>query len=78
MNSGLQCLSNTVELTKYFLFNLYKQHINHDNPLGMGGRLAEAYQSLLDDMWIRKDARTAPHDLKRVLGKRVARFSGYG
>jgi hypothetical protein len=24
MNSGLQCLSNTIELTKYFCFNLYK------------------------------------------------------
>jgi ubiquitin carboxyl-terminal hydrolase 4/11/15 len=24
MNSGLQCLSNTIELTKYFLFGLYK------------------------------------------------------
>ena len=29
-------------------------------------------------MWIGKDGRTAPHDLKRVLGKRVARFQGYG
>jgi ubiquitin C-terminal hydrolase len=24
MNSGLQCLSNTMELTKYFLFNMYQ------------------------------------------------------
>ena len=24
MNSGLQCLSNTVELTKFFLFGMYK------------------------------------------------------
>ena len=23
MNSGLQCLANTMELTKFFLFNLY-------------------------------------------------------
>ena len=23
MNSGLQCLSNTMELTNYFMFNLY-------------------------------------------------------
>jgi len=29
-------------------------------------------------MWMDKDRRTAPHNLKRVLGKRVARFSGYG
>lgn len=78
MNSGLQCLSNTVELTKYFLFKLYQKDINKDNALGMNGKLAEAYYSLLVDMWQGKDPRTAPYDLKRVLGKRVARFSGYG
>ena len=78
MNSGLQCLSNTIELTKFFLFKLYKADINLDNPLGLNGRLAEAYHDLLEDMWCGNSSRTAPHDLKRVLGKRVARFSGYG
>jgi len=78
MNSGLQCLSNTVELTKYFLFKLYKRDINNDNPLGLNGNLAEAYHSLLEDMWLGKESRTAPYDLKRVLGKKIARFSGYG
>lgn len=78
MNSGLQCLSNTIELTKFFLFKLYKNDINEDNPLGLGGRLATAYHQLLEEMWLAKNPRTAPHDLKRVLGKRVARFSGYG
>lgn len=43
MNSGLQCLSNTTELTKYFLFDLYKKDINAKNPLGMGGKLAVSY-----------------------------------
>jgi ubiquitin carboxyl-terminal hydrolase 4/11/15 len=78
MNSGLQCLSNTMELTKYFLFKLYEKDINTDNPLGMNGKLATAYHSLIEDMWLGKDSKTAPFDLKRVLGKRVARFSGYG
>jgi ubiquitin C-terminal hydrolase len=67
-----------MELTNYFLFGLYKNDINTDNPLGLGGNLAKAYHSLLYDMWLDKDGRTAPYDLKRVLGKRVARFSGYG
>lgn len=78
MNSGLQCLSNTIELTKYFLSDFYKMDVNTDNPLGLGGRLAEAYSNLLKDMWIGSDRSTAPYDLKRVLGQRVARFSGYG
>ena len=78
MNSGLQCLSNTIDLTKYFVFGLYKQDINDDNPLGLGGKLATAYGDLMGEMWIDNTSRTAPYDLKRVLGKRVARFSGYG
>jgi ubiquitin carboxyl-terminal hydrolase 4/11 len=60
------------------LFQIFKADINADNPLGLGGKLAEAYHSLMEDIWLGNDARTAPYDLKRVLGKRVARFSGYG
>jgi ubiquitin carboxyl-terminal hydrolase 4/11/15 len=44
----------------------------------MDGKLAEAYYGLLEDMWLGKDNRTAPYDLKRTLGKRIARFAGYG
>jgi len=47
MNSGLQCLSNTLELSKYFLFGYYKLEINKTNPLGMGGKLAKAYHTLI-------------------------------
>jgi len=47
MNSGLQCLSNTIELTKFFAFGIYKQDINKDNPLGMSGKLAKAYAGLI-------------------------------
>ena len=65
-------------MTKYFLFGLYKNDINKDNPLGLGGRLASAYSELMHDMWIGNDGRVAPFGLKKVLGGRVARFSGYG
>lgn len=78
MNSGLQCLSNIPELTKYFLLGHHKREFNRTNPLGMGGALAAAYGSLIREMWCGKDNRTAPSDLKRTLGKRIARFSGYG
>jgi len=40
----------------------------------MGGRLATAYTSLLKDLWMNENRKTAPYDLKRVLGKKVARF----
>ena len=52
--------------------------INEDNPLGLNGRLATAYSGLLKEMWLGNDRYTSPYDLKRVLGGRVARFSGTG
>ena len=36
MNSSLQCLSNTRELTKYFLMGYHKKELNRKNPLGTG------------------------------------------
>lgn len=78
MNSGLQCLSNTVDLTKYFLLGMYKSEINKDNPLGMSGRLAKAYSGLMQEMWQGSDSKTAPWDLKKTLGSRISRFSGFG
>lgn len=78
MNSGLQCLSNTIELTKYFCFDLYKKDINKENPLGMGGKLAASYADLIKEMWLSNSQRTAPHELKKVVGKRVTKFSGFG
>ncbi len=36
MNSALQCLSNTFELTSYFLTREFERDVNKDNPLGAG------------------------------------------
>jgi ubiquitin C-terminal hydrolase len=77
MNSGLQCLSNTVELTKYFLSGYHKEEVNEFNPLGMYGKLAMAYGALMKDMWQTNAQKTAPHNLKKTLGARVNRFNGF-
>jgi hypothetical protein len=29
----------------------YKEDVNKDNPLGMSGKLAKAYASLVKDLW---------------------------
>jgi ubiquitin C-terminal hydrolase len=34
MNSGIQCLSNTIDLTYYFLTKQYADEINMNNKLG--------------------------------------------
>lgn len=36
MNSSLQCLANTQELTQYFLKNEFLKDMNKNNPLGTG------------------------------------------
>jgi len=78
MNSGLQCLSNTVDLTKYFLFGYYKNELNETNRLGMGGKLASSFAGLIQDLWCGSSNKTAPTNLKKTLGTKVQRFSGYG
>lgn len=56
MNSSLQCLSNTYELTQFFLeghfefiTELKKQ--GKSNILGTEGRLVMAYAKLINEMW---------------------------
>ena len=53
MNSSLQCLSNTYELTKYFLESRFNfiQKLEQKNPLGTDGRLVMAYAKLINEMW---------------------------
>lgn len=47
MNSAIQCLSNTEKLTKYFLTDKYLADVNPNNPLGMQGKIAQYYATLL-------------------------------
>lgn len=44
----------------------------------MKGKLAKAFGALIREMWCGRDHRTAPYDLKRTLGSKISRFSGYG
>ncbi|KAJ3999775.1 hypothetical protein F5050DRAFT_1804676 [Lentinula boryana] len=51
MNSAIQCLGHQKELTVYFLTGVYSHELNPDNPLGMGGAIAEGFGALLTRMW---------------------------
>ena len=44
----------------------------------MGGKLALSYAELIKDMWLSNSGRTAPHEFKKILGKKVAKFSDFG
>ncbi|GAN07744.1 ubiquitin carboxyl-terminal hydrolase 4 isoform X2 [Mucor ambiguus] len=77
MNSALQCLSNTPQLTKWFLAGNYKTDLNRDNPLGMKGQVAEAYGQLIQHLWSGTAGSFAPRDFKYTIGRFNSSFSGY-
>jgi len=77
MNSAIQCLSNTTELTKYFLYGLFQGEVNYTNALGTQGRLVKAYSKLMTEMWVDKGGRTAPWDVKKAIGAVAQQFSGF-
>ena len=77
MNSMLQCLSNCEPLTDHFLSGEFEDNINTDNPLGMGGRLAECYANLLQRMWSNETTVCRPSGVKKLIGERAPNFQGY-
>lgn len=68
MNSGIQCLSHTMELTEFFLSNEYSKEINEDNPIGTQGKLVKAYASLMDHLWFGSGSSFRPYQFKKALG----------
>jgi hypothetical protein len=50
MNTALQCLLSTTELTHFFLRGFYKKELNVNNPLGHKGEVAESFSLLVDAM----------------------------
>ena len=78
MNSSIACLSNTTELTYYFLKGDYLKDINEENNLGMKGELAKEWGKLLKEYWVENTRVGDPSDFKYTIGRRVERFRGYG
>ena len=94
MNSALQCLAHTQELTDYFLSNpfanfpsevltltkdgVFEEELNRDNPLGMGGAIAEAFGALLQRIWSTNGPSPySPREFKSQLQRFAPQFSGY-
>ncbi|KAG9312963.1 cysteine proteinase [Chiua virens] len=79
MNSALQCLAHTKELTDYFLSGVFLNELNPENPLGMGGAIAQAFGALLDRIWAKDATATSysPREFKMQLQRFAPQFSGY-
>jgi ubiquitin carboxyl-terminal hydrolase 4/11/15 len=58
---------------------VFEDEINRNNPLGMGGAIAEAFGSLLTRMWASSGPSTSysPRDFKMQLQRFAPQFSGY-
>ncbi|KAI8606549.1 hypothetical protein EDD21DRAFT_298031 [Dissophora ornata] len=77
MNSALQCLSNTPDLTRYILAGAWRDELNVDNPLGMGGEVARAYANLIDKLWNGSSKVFSPREFKLTIGRFAPSFTGY-
>ena len=47
MNSALQCLLHTTELTQYFISGEYNKDINKESTFGSKGHIAHAFRNLV-------------------------------
>ena len=77
MNSSIACLSNCVELTTYFLTGRYKSDINKNNKEGLGGKLAIAWNNLLEEYWNSSERTGDPRDVKSTVARKVKKFGGF-
>ncbi|KAF9071565.1 hypothetical protein BDP27DRAFT_1321959 [Rhodocollybia butyracea] len=79
---GTLGLGNIKELTEYFLTGVYSRELNPDNPLGMGGAIAEGFGSLLTRMWAGSELAQKYGALDKLRGNLVVRkakgFGGFG
>ena len=66
INSTLQCLFNTNDLSNYFLQNYYKKEINIHNKQGYKGEIVEAFANLLRKVKSSNNTRINPIDFIRT------------
>ena len=66
INSVLQCLLYTSDLSKYFLQNKYKKEINNENNHGFKGEIAESFADLFKRMKSADTQRINPINFLRV------------
>eukprot|EP00934_Nitzschia_sp_Nitz4_P002136 Nitzschia sp. Nitz4//scaffold46_size129759//49937//53329//NITZ4_003499-RA/size129759-snap-gene-0.24-mRNA-1//-1//CDS//3329552589//2136//frame0 len=75
LNSIIQCLNHIEPLTQYFLTGNYSKDMNRQNPLGSGGKVANAYASLLQKVWSGKYSALAPRLLKQTVASFAPQFN---
>ncbi|CBJ31113.1 conserved unknown protein [Ectocarpus siliculosus] len=77
LNSAVQCLSHVQPLTRHVLSNAFQEDLNLTNPLGTGGRLVQAYEQVLKELWFGSGSSVSPSGLKSAIAKFAPQFNGY-
>lgn len=77
MNSALQCLSNTPDITNYILADTYLTDINTNNPLGMHGEIARTYADLIKILWSGNHSSFLPREFKCAVSRFAPQFNGF-
>ncbi|XP_076059243.1 ubiquitin specific protease 32 isoform X2 [Oratosquilla oratoria] len=78
LNAALQCCSNTLPLTRYFMNNMHLYELNRSNPCGMKGHMAKQYGNLIHEIWSGGSKTVAPLKLRWTIGKYTQKFAGFG
>ena len=78
MNSSLQCLVHTIDLSTYFLTDRFRQDINTTNPLGQQGEISIRYADVVKQLWAEINQGFAPRLFKQTIGRMNHTFEGYG
>ncbi|XP_016941445.4 ubiquitin carboxyl-terminal hydrolase 8 isoform X1 [Drosophila suzukii] len=74
MNSILQCLSNTPQLTEYCISDKYKNNISRSNKTN--GQVIEEVAALIKELWNGQYKCVASRDLRYVVGQYQKIFRG--
>ena len=74
LNSALQCLSNTEDLTKYFLKKCFQTEINNGNSLGSKGFISNQYYKLINEMWNGTKKKINPKEFRINFCKKTKLF----
>jgi ubiquitin carboxyl-terminal hydrolase 4/11/15 len=64
LNSALQCLSNSEDLTKYFLNKYFKTEINNGSLLGSKGFISNQYYNFINKMWNENNTKFCPKEFR--------------
>lgn len=66
MNSALQCLSHSEDLTINFLSGEFRKEVNFTNKLGKKGEIAYSYAKLLNELWMGGLEYLSPWDFRSI------------